>query len=127
MNAQLADIDSRPRVEQLVEAFYARVLVDPLLAPIFLDVAAVDLERHLRHIEDYWCKLLLGETDYRRHTMNIHRELHGQRPLREEDYQRWLELFVSSVDANFCGPRAERAKQVATNIAGNMQNRMPPP
>ena len=41
----------------------------------------LDLAVHLPHIKDYWCKLLLGEKGYRRHTMNIHRQLHGKQRL----------------------------------------------
>lgn len=118
--ADRPDLDSRARVEQFVDSFYRRVLADPQLAPIFLDVAAIDLEEHLPRIKDYWCKLLLGEQGYRRHTMNIHRELHGRQPLRPEDFQRWLALFNATLDAGFAGERTERARQVAASIAGNM-------
>jgi hemoglobin len=115
------DLDSREHIEAFVDAFYARLLSDEQLAPIFLDVAAIDLDVHLPHIKDYWCKLLLGTRDYRRHTMNIHRQLHGKRPLHPGDFQRWLDTFVAAVDAGFCGERAERAKQVAAAIAANME------
>ena len=84
----LPDLDSRPQIEAFVDLFYARMLKDPQLAPIFLDVAAVDLAVHLPHIKDYWSKLLLGEAAYRRHTMNIHRQLHGKRPLEAADFER---------------------------------------
>jgi len=120
------DLDSRERVEAFVDAFYDKVLADETLAPIFLDVARVDLAIHLPHIKDYWCKLLLGEQDYRRHTMNIHRALHRKRRLREQDFRRWLELFQGTVDEGYSGPRAERAKRVAALIAANMQRGLPP-
>lgn len=119
------DLASRADIERFVERFYERLLADEQLAPIFIDVAAVDLDVHLPHIKDYWCKLLLGEKGYRRHTMNIHRELHGRRPLRAEDFQRWLAFFVETVDDYFAGERAERAKQVAAAIAANMQKTLP--
>lgn len=119
------DLDSRANIERFVELFYARLLADEQLAPIFVDVAAIDLEVHLPHIKDYWCKLLLGETGYRRHTMNIHRRLHGRRPLRAEDFERWLAFFTATVDDNFAGERAERAKQIAAAIAANMQKTLP--
>jgi hemoglobin len=125
--ADQPDLDSRERVEAFVDEFYARVLVDPVLAPIFLDVAAIELDVHLPHIKDYWCKLLLGETGYRRHTMNIHRQLHARRALTPEDFQRWLNLFVATVDDGYSGPGAERAKRVARAIAGNMQVSVAPP
>ena len=115
------DLDSREHIEAFVDAFYARLLTDEQLAPIFLDVAAIDLDVHLPHIKDYWSKLLLGTTGYRRHTMNIHRQLHGKRPLQPGDFQRWLDTFVATVDAGFSGERAERAKQVAAAIAANME------
>ena len=115
-----ADLDSRQNIEAFVELFYGRLLVDELLAPIFLEVAAVDLEMHLPHIKDYWCKLLLGERAYKRHTMDIHRQLHSKKPLKPEDFERWLQTFIDAVDTDFCGVRSERAKSVAATIAANM-------
>lgn len=115
------DLDSKIRIEQFIDAFYAKVLADERLKPIFLDVAEVDLDVHLPHIRAYWEKLLLGEKEYKRHTMNIHRDLHQKRPLAVEDFERWLGLFISTVDEHYAGPGAERAKQVAGHIATNMR------
>jgi hemoglobin len=120
------DMDCREHIFFFVDRFYERLLADEQLAPIFLDVAQIDLSVHLPHIKDYWCKLLLGEKGYQRHTMNIHRQLHGKRPLQEEDFQRWLEFFVSTVDEHFSGERARRAKQVAATIAANMKQSLSP-
>lgn len=115
------DLASRANIEHFVELFYQQVLKDPQLAPIFMDVAKIDLDVHLPHIKDYWCKLLLGERAYQRHTMNIHRQLHAKQSLRDSDFERWLALFVAVVDENFAGERATRAKLVARSIASNMQ------
>ena len=123
--AQKPDLDCRENIERFVDLFYQRMLADEQLAPIFVDVAEIDLAVHLPHIKDYWCKLLLGEKGYQRHTMNIHRQLHGKRPLQKEDFQRWLAFFVATVDQDFAGERAERAKQVATSIAANMEKSLP--
>ncbi|MDO8862129.1 group III truncated hemoglobin [Haliea sp. E1-2-M8] len=119
------DLDSRAHIEAFVDRFYAKLLVDPQLAPIFLDVAHIDLAVHLPHIKDYWCKLLLGERGYSRHTMDIHRRLHRLRPLQAEDFQRWLALFTATVDEHYSGERASRAKQLAATIAANMQQSLP--
>lgn len=116
------DMDSRENIEFFVDRFYERMLADEQLAPIFVDVARIDLAVHLPHIKDYWCKLLLGEKGYQRHTMNIHRQLHGKRSLQTEDFERWLALFISTVDTHFSGERAQRAKQVAKSIAANMES-----
>ena len=119
------DLDCRENIEAFVDRFYERLLSDEQLAPIFVDVARVDLAVHLPHIKDYWCKLLLGEQGYRRHTMNIHRQLHGKRPLHRGDFERWLAFFTGTVDDYFAGERAERAKRVAASIAANMEKGLP--
>ncbi len=121
----MPNIDSREHLDRFIDAFYAKVLADSILAPIFLDVAAVDLDVHLPHIRDYWAKLLLKDTNYQRHTMNIHRELHSKQNLTERDFKQWLALFVETVDEMYAGDNAERAKRVATSIAGNMQVALP--
>jgi len=120
------DLDSPQHIQSFVEAFYGKMLRDEQLAPIFLEVAAVDLEHHLPLIRSYWQKLLLGEGDYRRHTMNIHRAVHAKRPLTAADFDRWLGFFIGTVDEHFAGPKAERAKQVARHIAMNMHKSLNP-
>lgn len=122
---QAPDLDNRESIDRFVDSFYSKILADPSLAPFFIDVAEVDLAVHLPHIKDYWCKLLLGDKDYQRHTMNIHRQLHGKRVLHARDFQRWLDLFVASVDEGYVGERAERAKLIAKTIAKNMQKALP--
>jgi hemoglobin len=119
------DLDSRENIEFFVDHFYETLLGDDQLAPIFVDVAEIDLAVHLPHIKDYWCKLLLGEKGYQRHTMNIHRQLHTKRPLHKQDFERWLAFFTGTVDAHFAGEKAERAKQVAASIAANMEEGLP--
>lgn len=121
----LPDIDCRQNVEQFVDRFYQRVLVDAQLAPIFIDVASIDLAEHLPHIKNYWCKLLLGERSYRRHTMNIHRSLHTQRALTEADFERWLALFTMTLECHYRGPYADKARRIAGAIAANMQQNLP--
>ena len=119
------DLDSREHLDQFIQAFYAKVLVDPILAPIFLDIADVELDVHLPHIRNYWAKLLLKDTSYQRHTMNIHRELHSKHALREKDFKQWLALFTETIDEMYIGENADRAKKVAASIASNMQQTLP--
>jgi hemoglobin len=126
MQMDKPDLDTREQVDRFVDRFYERLLKDEVLGPIFLDVAAVDLAVHLPHIKDYWAKLLLGETAYRRHTMNIHRRLHGKRALTSTDFDRWLEYFINAVDSGWEGPKADQAKRVAAAIAGNMRRSLHP-
>lgn len=118
------DLDSSEQIAQFLQKFYAKLLNDPVLAPIFLDVADIDIRVHLEHIQAYWEKLLLGADNYQRHTMNIHRTLHEKQTLTEEEFDRWLGFYVQTVDENFSGLQAEKAKKIATNIATNMKIRI---
>jgi hemoglobin len=65
--------------------------------------------------------LLLGENAYRRHTMNIHRQLHARRSLGSADFERWLNLFCDTLDGSFTGPYSQKARRIAGAIAANMQ------
>ncbi|HCS26515.1 MAG TPA: globin [Spongiibacteraceae bacterium] len=118
---QKPDLDNSEHIREFVEAFYDKLLNDERLAPIFLDVAAVDIREHFPRIQAYWEKLLLGGSDYNRHTMNIHRQLNNKQTLTDADFDRWLDYFVTTADAHFSGERTERAKRVASQIAENMR------
>lgn len=118
----MPDLDSCERIKQFVDAFYARLLADEVLRPLFVDVGQIDLAKHLPLIRAYWEKLLLGENDYHRHTMNIHRALDAKQHLENPAFERWLLLFQQTLNESYAGPKAERAKQVARHIAFNMSH-----
>jgi hemoglobin len=118
------DLDSRDNIARFLQAFYGKLLNDPVLAPIFLDIAGIDIRVHLSHIQAYWEKLLLGEDNYHRHTMNIHRALHGKQALTEDHFDRWLMFYVQAVDENSSGPYADKAKKIAASIVHNMKVRI---
>lgn len=115
------DLDSVENIRQFIDAFYAELLADPQLAPIFTDVAKIDLSTHKDHIVSYWQKLLLGDSSYKRHTMDMHRAIDQQRHFTPADFALWLGYFKNNVQLNFAGPKAERALQIAERIAANMQ------
>lgn len=121
-------IDSRTRrelntpdaVTELVDAFYAKVVADPVLGPVF---EGIYLTRHKPRVRAYWRKMLLGEHDaYRRNMIARHRALHGRHPLQHRHFRRWLTLFRSTVDERFCGATADRARQLASTIATNLES-----
>ena len=58
------DIETREDCEQLVRAFYARALSDPVVGFIFTDVARLDLEAHVSVIASFWATILLGARSY---------------------------------------------------------------
>lgn len=114
------DLDCPENIRQHVDNFYEKVLKDDVLAHIFLDIAEIDIQEHLGIIAKYWEKLLLANPEYNRHTMNIHRDIHQQFPFTDKEFDRWLTLFVTTLDAHFEGPCTDRARKLAQSIAHNM-------
>lgn len=119
-----ADLASRADVEQLVVAFYETAFRDPLIGPIFTEVAHMDLAAHLPIMCDFWETVLFRSGAYRRNALQVHVGLHARHPLTEAHFARWLELWTVTVDGHFAGPVAERAKLQATRIAGSMARRL---
>lgn len=120
MIAPLPDIQSQHDIDRFVDSFYSKLLHDEELAPIFIDVAKVDLTVHLPIIKSYWAKLLLGDKTYQRHTMNIHRAVDGKKKLTEHNFNQWLITFEATIDSMYVGDCAARAKRLAATIASNM-------
>ncbi len=118
---QHRDLDDPRAIDRLVDAFYARVLLDPTLAPVFTAVAGVDLDHHLPVIKAFWRKMLLGHRDYARNMVARHAAVHARLPLRRRHFDRWLALFTRTIDDHFAGPGAERAKRLARHIAANLE------
>lgn len=120
MTSEKIDLDSKENIKHFIECFYDKVLADNVLAHIFTDVAGIDIKVHIPIIRSYWEKLLLGDTAYQRHTMNIHRNIHQKFPLSNVEFERWLSLFKTTLQEECSGPKSERAGQIASNIAFNM-------
>lgn len=108
-------IESRDQIIQIVDSFYAKVRVDELIGPIFNDVARVDWDEHLPKLYNFWEDLLFGTDNYRGRPFPPHMKLN----LKPEHFQRWLELFYSTVDEHFFGHKAEEIKTRAARIAYN--------
>lgn len=121
MSEAKPDLDADAQLDAFIDAFYERVLADPLLAPLFLEVAAIDVDEHLAVIKAYWRKMLFREGDYQRNMMAHHEALHGLQYLGEAHFDRWLSLYRATLAEGWQGPVAERADHLAVKIAGYMR------
>lgn len=120
----MRDIETREDIDFWMKMFYERAFADELLGFIF-EAAALDLERHLPVIGDFWETLLLGKNVYQVHGRNplrIHAVLNEKTPLLPKHFRRWLEIFRAVTDEYFAGERAGFAKLRAAAIADRMQN-----
>jgi len=118
------DLQGRPDIRDLVAEFYRRAFADPLIGPIFTDVARMDLEHHLPIMCDFWETVLFQAGLYRRNALQLHVALDARHPLSPEHFDRWLDLWVANVDEHFTGEKAELAKTEARRIAGSISRRL---
>ncbi|WP_375447575.1 group III truncated hemoglobin [uncultured Fibrella sp.] len=110
-------LDSPEAVRLLVNSFYEKVQVDPLIGPIFMDVAEVDWASHLPKMYAFWESLILGNGAYNGHPFRPHLLVNQQQPLRIEHFERWLTLFSATLTEHFTGETAEQVRQRAIQIA----------
>lgn len=118
------DLDCPEQITRMVRGFYDALLTDELMAPLFLDVAGVDLQEHLPTISLYWQKMLLGDKTYHNNTMAKHRTVNRKSPFTDTHFNTWLRYFLENVDANFSGPYADKAKRIARNVIKNMRKQL---
>ncbi len=111
------DLDTPEEVAEMVRRFYQDVAQDPLLGPIFIEVAQVDWNEHLPKLTAFWNRVLLGLPGFSGNPMRAHAEVHEQVPFTPALFDRWLTLFHDTVGGGWVGPRADQALALARNVA----------
>lgn len=111
------DLDSPDEISEMVRRFYADVAQDGLLGPMFNDVAQVDWSEHLPKLAAFWCRALLDLPGYAGNPFRAHVEVHLREPFTAAHFERWLSLFHETVALGWVGPVADRALQLADDVA----------
>lgn len=120
------DIQSRQDIEQLVNSFYEKVKEDDVIGYIFNDVREVNWDTHLPIMYQFWDNAIFYSGGYFGNPLKSHQSLHSTINLTTEHFQRWINLFVETVDELFFGEKAEVAKQRAVSIATVMELKILP-
>lgn len=115
----MKEITSKEDVEQLVNAFYTKVLDDDLLSPFFKQM---NFALHLPKMIHFWSFVLLDEAGY---TTDVTAK-HLHMPLTQAHFDRWLSLFNSTVDDLFVGEKAQLAKQRAFLVGWTISSKLIP-
>lgn len=118
------DIAGRDDIAAVVTDFYARAFKDHLLGPIFTDIAKMDLAAHLPVMCDFWETALFRAGLYHRNALRPHLDLHAKVALSPAHFERWLALWITTVDEWHAGKKAELAKDQAARIAASISRRL---
>jgi hemoglobin len=111
------DIADRSDIVKLVDAFYAKVKADELLAPVF---SHLDWKQHMPIMYNFWSTMLLGEISYKGNPFEKHMHL----DIQQKHFSQWLSLFQETVDEHFEGAKAAEIKDRACSIAGIFQHKL---
>lgn len=115
--APTRDLDSPTEIAEMVRRFYQDVAQDDLLGPVFNEVARVDWVEHLPKLTAFWCRALLGIEGYAGNPFRAHSLVNDEAPFTHAHFERWLELFHDAVELGWTGPNADRALELAHNVA----------
>jgi hemoglobin len=118
------DLDSVEEIFEMVTRQYADVVQDDLLAPYFsLEPEHLDWQAHIASVADYWEHVVLLAPDYDIDVLEGHRHLHERRTFTPALFDRWIQIFLDTVDGGWTGPNATHAKKRATGMARAMSLR----
>ncbi len=104
------DIKNKADIELLIRSFYASLLTNEEIQPMF---ANIDFEAHMPHMVAFWSFVLLDEEGYKTNVFDKHVHL----PIKEHHFEIWLKHFENTIDSLFEGEKAEMAKLRAQTIA----------
>ena len=118
--SELKDILILEDIRNLVDRFYEKVRQDELLGPVFNDRIQDRWPQHLEKMYGFWQTVLLGEQAYYGSPFPPHAQL----PIDQSHFERWMELFTSTVNELFSGEKANEAKWRAGRMAQMFQSKI---
>jgi hemoglobin len=107
---------SESEISTLVDAFYAKVRIDPEIGPIF-NAIIDDWPYHLALLKDFWSTILLTTGRYKGDPMMKHLQL----PLDPQHFERWLALFAETARQVLLPDQAATVIAKSQRIAQNFQ------
>jgi|SRR5699024_6416120 len=112
------EIENREDVSLLVRSFYAKVRKDEVLGPIFNGIIK-DWEEHLEKLTDFWENNLFFVRKYYGNPMLAHISVDKKigNTVESKHFGIWLNLWYQTLDANFEGEVAERARRNARKMS----------
>lgn len=106
-----------PSIAKVVDRFYDKVRIDPILGPIFAD-AVDDWDAHKRVLVSFWSSVTLGTGSYRGQPMQAHRP----HPIRAEHFGHWLALWQATCSEVMEDPAAQQLVCAAQRIGRSLQH-----
>ena len=102
---------------KLVDNFYERVRLDPMLGPIF-DGAVEDWPEHLAKLQSFWSSVMLTSGRYKGQPMPAHLKLGDA--VNPAAFERWLAIWGETTASLFPAEAAAALQDKAARIAESL-------
>lgn len=111
----------------LVIKFYSKVLKDDLIGPIFTDILGNNLntntwKAHIELLTNFWASIALGDFEYNGSPFAPHVKF--QERLSVKAFERWLALFLETLNTLFEPHIAKLFHERGLRIAGNFMRNL---
>ena len=111
----------------LVIRFYTKVTKDDLIGPIFKDILGDDLKNetwkaHTQLLTDFWASIALGDFAYDSSPFAPHVKFSHR--LSREAFERWLKLFLETLNTVYEPNIAKLFHERGLRIAGNFMRNL---
>jgi hemoglobin len=108
---------TRPEIERVVAAFYARIRAHPVLGPVFA-AHVHDWPAHEAKIARFWASVILHERSYDGNPLAVHLKAGNVRP---GMFSVWLELFDSVLKDELRPEQAAAWSELAHRIGRSLR------
>lgn len=100
------DIENKADIKLFVDQFYSKVQADDLIGPVFNNkIGNGNWPKHLERMYSFWNSVLFGAADYRGNPFLHHISL----GIEKDHFDRWINLFTSTINDRFEGAKASEA------------------
>jgi hemoglobin len=115
------NIETREDVNFLVTKFYEKVRKDAEIGHFFNETIE-DWPEHIEKLTDFWEMNLFFVQKYKGNPLMVHAEVDEKmnHTITNYHFGIWLRHWIDTIDTNFIGENAEKAKQRARNISVRM-------
>ncbi|MBL0043904.1 MAG: group III truncated hemoglobin [Flavobacteriales bacterium] len=97
---QTQDISTSEDIHELVERFYRKLVVDPVIGHFFV---GLDLEHHIPRIASFWEMILLNKPGYVTNVTEVHLKLNQRIPMERVHFDQLVGIVPQFSGRKICG------------------------
>ncbi len=115
------DLKTREDIFKLVYGFYIKVRADTTIGHFFNSMIT-DWDAHIEKLTDFWETNLFFKAKYKGNPKRVHIDVdkNFNFSIDQHHFGIWLNLWFESIEENFQGELANRAKNNARNMASHL-------